>query len=244
MMVERVLAIIPARGGSKGIPRKNIRELCGKPLLQYTAEAALAARRVARAVLTTDDEEIAEVGRACGLEVPFLRPAQLAGDTTPTLPVMQHTVEWLESEGDFFDAICLLQPTHPMRRAEDIDGCIERLEVSGADAVVTVLPVPPQFNPHWVLVGENDGDLHWSTGEETPIPRRQELPPAFQREGSVYVTRRDIVMEFNSLYGKRLAGYALDRAESVNIDSEEDWIRASRLLSRRRADSRAGVLAT
>src|ERR1041384_5143897 len=110
----RVLGLIPARGGSKGVPRKNIRLLAGKPLLQYTAEAALSARKLARVILTTDDEEIAETGRQCGLEVPFLRPAELAQDDTPTLPVMQHVVDWLEKQGEAYEAICLLQPTNPL----------------------------------------------------------------------------------------------------------------------------------
>ena len=132
----KTLGIITARGGSKGVPRKNIRLLAGKPLLQYTAEAALAAKRVQRVVLTTDDAEIAEVGRRCGLDVPFLRPPELARDDTPTLPVLQHAVRALEAKGDRFDAICLLQPTHPLRRVADIDACIALLEEKQADSVV------------------------------------------------------------------------------------------------------------
>src|SRR5690242_9753178 len=117
----RVLGLIPARGGSKGVSRKNIRPLGGKPLLQWTAEAALAAQRLSGVVLSTDDPEIAEVGRTCGLQVPFLRPAPLARDDTPMLPVVQHAVRWAESaEGEHVDAVCLLQPTAPFRRAEDI----------------------------------------------------------------------------------------------------------------------------
>ncbi len=140
-MIE-VLGLIPARGGSKGVPRKNLRLLCGKPLLQYTAEAALAARRLSRVILSTDDEEIAAIGRRCGLEVPFLRPAELAADDSSTLPVVQHAVRWMESHMARFEAICLLQPTTPLRRAEDIDACIVLLEQSGADSVVTVLQSP------------------------------------------------------------------------------------------------------
>src|ERR1035437_5503200 len=136
--MQRVLGVIPARGGSKGLPRKNIRVLAGKPLLAYTAEEALAARRLIRVVLTTDAEEIAEGGRQWGIEVPFLRPAELAEDDTPTLPVVQHAVRWLEQRGDSFDRVCLLQPTDALRRAEHIDACIELLESSGADAVGTV----------------------------------------------------------------------------------------------------------
>src|ERR1043165_7692073 len=123
----RVLGIIPARGGSKGIPRKNIRLLAGKPLLQYTAEAAQKAKLLTRVILSTEDEEIAEVGRRCGLEVPFLRPANLATDTTPTLDVVQHLVQTLEKTGARYDAICLLQPTAPLRERGQIDACIELL---------------------------------------------------------------------------------------------------------------------
>ncbi|MFL6200264.1 MAG: cytidylyltransferase domain-containing protein [Thermoanaerobaculia bacterium] len=228
----RVLGIVPARGGSKGIPGKNVRLLGGKPLLAWTAEAALAARRLSRVVLTTDDERIAEVGRACGLEVPFLRPAELAQDDTPTLPVLRHAVAELEKAGDRFDAVCLLQPTSPFRRADDIDGCIELLE-TGLDAVVSVLPVPPEHNPHWVYFRDGDGLLRLATGEEQPIPRRQELPPAFHRDGAVYVTRRDVLMEGNSLYGKRLGGYlieALIDSRGVNLDTPADWERAEKLV--------------
>ena len=223
----RVLGIIPARGGSKGIPGKNIRPLGGKPLLAWTAEAALAARRLSRVVLTTDDEKIAEVGRVCGLEVPFLRPAELAMDDTPTLPVLQHAVAELEKAGDRFDAVCLLQPTSPFRRSGDIDGCIELLE-TGLDAVISMLPVPPEHNPHWVYFRDGDGLLRLATGEDQPIPRRQELPPAFHRDGAVYVTRRDVLMG-GSLYGKRLGGYLAD-SRSVNLDTPADWEKAERLV--------------
>lgn len=225
----RVLGVVTARGGSKGIPGKNVRPLGGKPLLAWTAEAALAARRLSRVVLTTDDEKIAEVGRACGLEVPFLRPAGLARDDTPTLPVLQHAVAELERAGDRFDAVCLLQPTSPFRRPGDIDVCIELLESAGLDAVVSVLPVPPEHNPHWVYFRDGEGLLRLATGEEQPIPRRQELPPAFHRDGAVYVTRRDVLMEGNSLYGKRLGGFLVN-SRSVNLDTPEDWERAEGLV--------------
>ena len=227
----RVLGLIPARGGSKGIPRKNIRLLVGRPLLQYTAKAALAATKLSRVILSTEDEEIADVGRHCGLDVPFMRPAELARDDTPTLPVVQHALHWLEQSGDRYDAVCLLQPTNPLRRPADIDGCIELLDTSGADAVVTVLMVPAEYNPHWVYFRGEDEMLHLSTGETNPVPRRQDLPPAFHREGSVYVTLCKTVMEADSLYGERIAGYTIDPNQSVNIDGPEDWARAELVLS-------------
>jgi CMP-N-acetylneuraminic acid synthetase len=226
----KVLGLIPARGGSKGVPRKNIKLMGGKPLLQYTAEAALAAQRLSRVILSTEDEEIADIGRSCGLDVPFLRPAELAEDTTPTLPVVQHTLHWLAVRGEHFDAVCLLQPTNPLRQAKDIDGCIELFAERDADALVSVLPVPAEYNPHWVYFTDEDGVLHLSTGELIPIPRRQALPPAFHRDGSIYLTRTRIVMEDGSLYGRRLLGYPLDPNRSVNIDNEADWAKAEALL--------------
>jgi len=229
----RTLGIITARGGSKGIPRKNIRFLGAKPLLQYTAEAALAAKRLTRVVLSTEDKEIAEVGRQCGLEVPFMRPPELARDEMPTLPVLQHAVRALEAAGESYDAICLLQPTTPFRSSENIDACIQLLAESGADCVMTVLPVPAEHNPHWVYFRNGDGLLRLSTGEETPISRRQMLPPAYHREGSVYVTRRDILMEQNSLYGSNVAGHLVDASKSVNLDTPGDWDRAETLLLQR-----------
>ena len=226
----RVLGLIPARGGSKGVPGKNIKLLAGKPLLAYTAAAALAAQHLSRVVLSTDDEQIAAVGRACDIEVPFLRPAELAQDHSPTLPVVQHALRTLEAAGEQFDAVCLLQPTNPLRRAVDIDACITLFAREQADSVVTVLPVPAEYNPHWVYFRAADGSLRLSTGESTPIPRRQALPPAFHREGSVYVTRRDVILEENSLYGQRVLGVELDPARSVNIDTPDDWAHAEALL--------------
>ena len=225
----RVLGLIPARGGSKGVPRKNVRPLGGKPLLQWTAEAALAAKSLARVVLSTEDEEIAAVGRRCGVDVPFMRPTELAADDTPTLPVVQHALGALAARGDRYDAVCLLQPTSPFRIAGDIDGCVELLASSGADSVVSVLPVPAEYNPHWVYFGAPNGAIRLSTGEAQPIPRRQALPAAWHREGSVYVTRRDVVMG-GSLYGERTVGYVVDGARSVNIDSPSDWTLAQTML--------------
>lgn len=227
----KILGLIPARGGSKGVPRKNIRLLCGKPLLQYTAESALTARHLSRVVLSSDDEEVARVGERCGLQVPFLRPAHLAQDDTPMLPVIQHALNWFESQGERFAAVCLLQPTNPLRRAEDIDGCIEMLQRENADAVMTILPVPDNYNPHWVYFRQENGSLRLSTGESEPIPRRQCLPAAYHRDGSVYVVRSAVVTSGQSLYGKRVLGYLLRPDRAVNIDDFEDWRRAETLIA-------------
>jgi CMP-N,N'-diacetyllegionaminic acid synthase len=226
----RVLGLITARGGSKGIPRKNVRALGGKPLLQWTVEAALGARSLASVVLSTDDPEIAALGRRCGATVPFLRPAELAADSTPTLPVVQHAIRVLDDANERFDAVCLLQPTNPFRLSTDIDSCIELLETTSADSVISVRPVPHDCNPHWVYFLDPDGSLKLSTGENEPIPRRQLLPEAFHRDGSIYVTRRDVIVEENSLYGLRVLGYQRKDSRSMNIDTPADWALAEQLV--------------
>jgi CMP-N-acetylneuraminic acid synthetase len=233
----RVLGVVPARGGSKGIPRKNLRLLGGAPLLEHTARAALAEPALQRVILSTDDSEIAELGTGVGLDVPFIRPESLAGDEAPTLGVVQHALRFVEDEGDLFDAVCLLQPTSPLRAPGLIGDCIRIFEQRGADSVVTVLSVPAEHNPHWVYFSDASGWLSLSTGEDAPISRRQELPPAFHREGSVYVTRADVV-HAGSLYGRRVAGFPVAYDGSVNLDTEEDWIRAEALLA---AESNQGT---
>lgn len=229
----RVLGLIPARGGSKGVPRKNVRMLAGKPLIAWTIEAALAARSLARVVVSTEDEEIAEVARKWGAEVPFLRPPELATDEAPTLPVVRHALEWMERQGERFDAVCLLQPTSPCRRVEWIDACAEMLERLGVDSVATVLPVPAEHNPDWVYFADERGLLRLSTGEKEPLPRRQDLPAAYHREGSVYLARTETVLVKNSLYGDSLAGYVVPSEESINIDTFRDWERAEEALALR-----------
>lgn len=232
-----VLGIIPARGGSKGVPRKNIRLLCGKPLLAYTIESALAAKRLTRTILSTEDEEIADVGMRWGVEVPFLRPKELAEDASPTFPVVQHALEALEREGQIFDAVCLLQPTNPLRRATDIDQCIELLENTEADSVISVSAVPAEYNPHWVYRRFEDGRLGLFTDETEPISRRQDLPPAFHREGSVYVTRTDVITSTSSLYGAKIVGYEMPADFSSNIDTPRDWIEIEARMSAKRSNA-------
>lgn len=225
-----VLGVVTARGGSKGIPRKNIRPLGGTPLLTWTADAALRAKSLTRVILSTDDAEIAEVGRANGLDVPFMRPPELSGDHVPSLPVLLHAIEWVEAHGDHYDAICLLQPTSPLRTPEMIDSCVALLESTGADSAMTVRTVPTDHNPHWVYFADATGTLRLATGEAAPIPRRQDLPPAFHRDGAVFVTRRHVLVEQHSLYGARVVGQVVTDPRSVDIDTLEDWERAEALI--------------
>lgn len=218
-----VLGLIPARGGSKGIVRKNLRPLAGKPLLAYAASAARKSRFLSRVVLSTDDPEIAELGRAEKLDVPFLRPAELAQDSTPMIEVVLHCIQWVQQHGDEYDAVCLLQPTSPLRSADTIDRCISELWTRDADCVVSVRPVPIEYNPHWVYFAGPDGALHLCTGEREPLPARQLLPPAYHRDGSVFVAKTQGVLERRSLYGERTIGVISPEAEACDLDTEEQW---------------------
>lgn len=219
----KVLGLIPARGGSKGVPRKNIRLLNGKPLLAYTAETAIKARNLTRVILSTEDEEIAEIGKTLGLDVPFMRSPELARDTTPSFSVVMHAISTLQAQNEIYDAVCLLQPTNPLRRPADIDDCIELLIHSKADCVISVLPVPHEYNPKWVFWRAASGKMLLAGGDREPIARRQDLPPAFHRDGSIYVTRRETIIQHRNLYGNHVQGYEMKPEFSANIDTEDDW---------------------
>lgn len=231
-----ILGLIPARGGSKSIPRKNIVEVSGKPLLAYTAQAAAASRKLTRTLLSTDEEEIARVGRAWGLEVSFLRPAELAQDETGMLPVILHALEFLErAEQWAADIVVLLQPTSPLRTAAHIDAAIEQLEKTGADTVVSVTEVPHQFHPLSVMRLE-DGWLKPYTAGPV-ILRRQDKPKVFARNGpAILVMRRSVLMEKKSLYGEAVAPFFMAPEESVDVDTSYDLELAEYFLTKKRRD--------
>jgi CMP-N-acetylneuraminic acid synthetase len=232
------VGLIPARGGSKGIGRKNITPVAGKPLLAWTAAAALTSQRLAGAILSTDDEEIAAVGVACGLEVPFLRPAALASDTASSIDVVMHALEWLDHHHRSADVIVLLQPTTPLRIAADIDGALLALASSeDATSVVSVARVPAHFAPDWQLSLDDRNELRLL--DDRPLSgivrQRQLLPMTFYRNGAVYAVRREVLESQRSLYGDRCVGYVMPSERSVNIDTVEDLAEAERLLLGRRS---------
>jgi CMP-N,N'-diacetyllegionaminic acid synthase len=228
----KVLGLIPARAGSKGVPGKNIKLLGNKPLIQYTIEAAQKSALLSEIIVSTDSDLIASIVSPMGVEVPFMRPAELAQDTTPTLPVIQHALKFLETMGVKYDAVCLLQVTSPFRPIRFIDNAIRKFMATDADSLVSVLRVPPEYNPHWVFEPDNDGMLKIATGEKTIIPRRQELPPAYFRDGSVYITKSSVIMNENSLYGTTISFMESDPEFHVNIDTPEDWRKAERILEK------------
>jgi len=229
----RVVGVVTARGGSKGIPRKNVRLLCGRPLLQYTAEAAMGSRLLSRTILSTDNETIAEVGRQCGLDVPFMRPAELARDDTPAIPVLQHAVRKLEEAGEYYDAILTLQPTNPLRRPQDIDGTIELLEKTGADSVISFVEVGDKHPARMKVIGEDGHVIDPPFAEEFEGQPRQKLPKLYLREGSIYLTRRVVLMEQNSLKGRDCRAWIIPEERACNIDTPFDLFLAEQMLKMR-----------
>jgi CMP-N-acetylneuraminic acid synthetase len=217
-----VLGIVTARGGSKGIPRKNLAPVLGRPLLAYTAEAALQAKRLSRVVLSTDDVEIAKAGQELGLDVPVLRPAELAQDDTPTIPVLQHMVRHLEDQGDHYDAVLVLQPTNPLRRAEDIDGAISLLEVTKADSVISFTAVGERHPARMKLIDPDGWVADPPFSECFEGQPRQQLSPLYLREGSIYLTRHDVLMVHNSLKGAHCQAWIMPPERSCNIDEAFD----------------------
>jgi CMP-N-acetylneuraminic acid synthetase len=204
--------------------------LLGKPLLAWTAEAALGSRSLARVVLSTDDEEIARVGREWGLEVPFLRPEHLAKDDTPTVPVLQDVVARLEEQGERYDAILTLQPTNPLRRAADIDGAVDLLERTGADSVISFFDVGERHPARMKYIGEGQRVIDPPFAEQFEGMPRQKLPPIFLREGSIYLTRRDVLMEQSSLKGRDCRAWIVPRERACNIDDPFDLKLAAFLM--------------
>lgn len=219
-----VVAIIPARGGSKRVPGKNIRPCAGKPLLAWTAEAALGAPSVSRSILSTDDDAIAAAGRACGLEVPFLRPPELAQDGTPTLPVLINILDWL-GDNEPVEAIVLLQVTSPLRQAQDIEGAIRLFRDGNADSVVSVTPLPDHYGTAKLMVRHDDGRLQRL--DPAAFPPAGQL---FVRNGpAVLVTRPDVLRQ-GSLYGDKILPYVMPAERSIDIDTELDFRMAAALL--------------
>lgn len=222
-----ILGIIPARGGSKGIPRKNIKPLCGKPLIAYTVESAISSGIFHRIILTTDSEEIASVGKQFGAEVPFLRPPELAEDNTPTLPVILHTLKWLkEKEGFVPDHTVILQPTTPLRQGFHLKEAIDLLIKSEADSVVSVSEVPGHYNPHWQFKLDLKNRLKIFTGEslQNIVKRRQDLLKTYTRNGAIYAFKTKLLFEATpSFYGNDVCAYIMEGKYSVNIDSMEDF---------------------
>jgi CMP-N-acetylneuraminic acid synthetase len=224
-----VLALVPARGGSKGIPDKNIRPLGGQTLLHYAAQAAQASGVVDRTVLTTDSERVAAEGRRAGIEVPFMRPVSLAQDDTPMLPVIEHAVNALTEGGWEPEIVVLLQPTSPLRTGLHIRTAVQALRDTRADSVVTVVELPRHLSPDYVMRIDQERLVPFLP-EGTRITRRQDTRPAFIRDGTAYVFWTRTLREKRSIYGEHCHPLVIPAHESITIDTPDDWDAAERKL--------------
>ena len=228
-----VLCLIPARGGSKSIPRKNIRSFAGHPLIAYSIVAGKTAATVTRVIVSTDDEEIAKVAQSYGAETPFLRPKDISLDDTPDLPVFQHALKWFADQENYKpDVVVQLRPTSPLRRVEQIDQCVYRLlEHPEADSVRTVCT--PFQNPYkmWrIEQGSLMKPLIASDIPEAYNQPRQALPDVYWQTGYVDAAWSDTIMQKNSMTGDRILPVVIDPEDWIDIDSPDDWLRAERLL--------------
>ena len=214
---KRVLALIPARGGSKVIKGKNIIDLCGKPLIAYSIDAAKESAYVDRIVVTTDSEQIQKVSADCGAYVPFLRPQELASDTAKTIDAVLHAVNWLKERGDNYDILLLLQPTQPLRRAQDIDAALNLFVESGERGVVSVRPV----EEHPILMRTMDGGEMEHVLPLGSTVRRQDMPEYVLVDGSIYINRIADLSEKTS-FNDNPVPYCMEKQYSVDIDEWTD----------------------
>jgi N-acylneuraminate cytidylyltransferase/CMP-N,N'-diacetyllegionaminic acid synthase len=225
-----VLAVVPARGGSKGIPRKNLALCGGAPLIAYSIHAARRAKLVGRVIVSTEDEEIASVARNRGAEVPFLRPAELARDETPGIEPLLHCLDWLAAKEGYHPAYSIyLQPTSPFRLAADVDAAIELALQRDADAVVSVTEA--KHSPYWIKVLDAEGRLRDSLPQSDAPARRQELPRLVALNGAIYLARTDVLLEKKTWYTERTHGYVMPAERSLDIDTPWDLSLANLILN-------------
>jgi len=230
-MKSFTIACILARGGSKGVPRKNIRMLMGKPLIAYSIEAALSSDLIDRVIVSTDDSEIADISRKFGAEVPFMRPKELALDDTPEWLAWRHAIIALDlrNENDIFISI---PPTSPMRSVEDIDKCINLLLNSDADIVITIKTAAR--NPYFNMVTINsEGYIELSSKSNRPIYRRQDAPPVFDITTVAYAVRPEFILSSNSIFDGRVKAVVVPEERAIDIDTTLDFEFAEFLISKK-----------
>lgn len=232
-----IVAVIVARGGSKSVPKKNIKLLAGKPLIAYTIEAALKSRFLDRVIVSTDDDEIAEISKKYGAEVPFKRPAELATDTAHTPEVIEHAVSWLEKNENYpVFAVVTLQPTSPLRKTRHIDEGIKKFLEGNHNSLISIKEA---FSPYWMFKTEGNRaipfvDYEKELGKVNPLElERQQLPRVYRVEGTLYITKRDYLKKEMSRFDLKNCGYILlDEKESLDIDTEIDFKLAEEVLKK------------
>lgn len=227
---KRTLIIVPARGGSKGIPLKNLREIAGRSLVAHAGELIRSLDWVDRAVISTDHETIMQAGVDAGLEAPFTRPPELSGDRIGDIDVLTHAIKATEADdGRHYDIVVMLQPTSPLRRDEQVTACVEKLVEDGLDTVWTVSPTDLKYHPLKQLVIDGDGRMTLFDPRGAAIIARQQLDPVYHRNGAAYALTRECLLEQRTLLGER-SGAVVTETPMVSIDTEEDIARVDRAL--------------
>jgi CMP-N-acetylneuraminic acid synthetase len=228
---KRVLVVVPARGGSKGIPRKNLHPVLGRPLIVYTGELVRQLPYVDRAVVSTDDPEIARAGEACGLAAPFMRPPELGGDTIGDAQVLRHALEEAErADQTCYDVVLMLQPTCPLREAAHVTATIAKLVEEGWDAVWTVSETDLKYHPLKQLVLESGGRMEYFDPRGSAITARQQLGPVYHRNGAAYAMTRECLLAQRATKGVRSTAVVLT-APLISIDTAEDMLRVEQVLA-------------
>jgi CMP-N,N'-diacetyllegionaminic acid synthase len=218
---KRILAIIPARGGSKRLPRKNILDLAGKPLIAWSIEAALGSKYIDRVIVSTDDDEIAEISRKYGADVPFIRPKELASDTASTIDVVRHALNFLKENGDNFKYVLLLQPTSPLRTVEHINRAVQLLIGKKADGIVSL--VKTDHPMEWANTLPSDGSIDGFFSDEIKSLRSQDFPIRYLLNGAIYISRVEKILEDDFIVPRsNCYGYIMDKFVSVDIDTYYD----------------------
>jgi CMP-N,N'-diacetyllegionaminic acid synthase len=220
--MARYLGLIPARGGSKGVARKNLAACGGKPLIVHSLDAAKGSKRLDEVIVSTDDPEIADVAVAAGVSVPFVRPSELSADDTPMLAVVRHAIDFMERAGRAVDAVVLLQPTSPLRTAAHIDTAVALFEKQDADTVVSVVRIPHQFLPAAAMRMDGEGQLAFLFPDMARPTRRQDKPALYARNGPAILVTRATVASSGTLFGRRLIGYEMEAIDSLDVDDAAD----------------------
>jgi CMP-N,N'-diacetyllegionaminic acid synthase len=229
----RIVAIVPARGGSKGLPGKNIRQLVGKPLIAWSIDAGIKAPSLDSIVVSTDDEAIAEEARRAGARVPFLRPKELASDTASSIDVILHVLDCLADSGEHYDVVVLLEPTSPLRDSSDIEAALDMMVRKNARAVVSVCRAETTHPAFMYRKSEHDRLQPFLERQPTGL-RRQDIEPVYFLEGTVYASLIEVLRERRSFYHDDTVAYEVAKWKSLEIDDLDDFLMVEALLQHKR----------
>ena len=230
---ETYLAIIPARGGSKGLPGKNKKMMHGKPLIAWSIEVALKSEYLDEVVVSTDSHEIAEIAKKYGAHVPFIRPEALSSDHASSIDVIIHCIEFLKAScGKTYDYVVLLEPTSPLRTVEDIDRAIEKLSLVGAQSVVGVCRAEAQ-NPAFLMTVGESGRIKGYAGNEIKSVRRQDVEDVYYLEGTIYISKTETLMSKRTFYHNDTVAYEVPKWKSLEVDDMDDWIMIEALIEQK-----------